>query len=775
MKLFGEWQLQETDHVIQPPSPLLLAALCFWVGCAGAFWQARHGVSVWIAIGLSCGLLASILLRIRVRRIEVYLLAFCVAGAFWGVCGAQETINLQREYLESGETATAKMIAVEDFKVSSLGYSGLARYCGDTGFSGTVKVYSSKDQQLFYGQSFQCRVRKGKISESAYDSFWSKGVVGSATLLGEPLDMGWESPFSLQRATFVQNFLQDFSANSDVALFLALACGYRSILLEDVSYEYFQSAGLAHIVAISGAHLSLVVSLVGAVLSALRVERRVRIVLQCCCALAFLFVSSIPVSAFRAAVMVIVSLLAFFARRRSSSQNGLALCILFFIACDPSTALSISFALSSLSTLGIVVFSGGIADLLGRAPFMKSRFLKESLGMTLGAQSTTMLLGAAIFAQVPLFGLLSNVLMSLMFAPLCVGCVLSGVFSFLGWGPFLGFNQIVLSGCHAVNILAHAIACIPGGCLAVSISVTFALLLTVFFCFALFMVLKGKKVQRYAICFLFCCCIWFGGIQLVSWFAPPELDALDVGQGDSLLIKEKNHFVLIDTGNDVTALRRSLARRGVRSLDAVFISHPDDDHCGCLKDVARICSVKNVYVAADLLECSCGNCVKLRRTAEEANLSLLGVRVGDTMSFAHITITVLSPFAFRDEGGNEDSLCIEVDVASNNTNKDYKALLVGDAEADALEMLITRGYASDVDIFKVGHHGSKASCSEKVLKTYRPEIALISVGENNRYGHPTEEVLNALKERGIAVFRTDQQGIVVCSFKDDGIHVSTLG
>lgn len=106
--------------------------------------------------------------------------------------------------------------------------------------------------------------------------------------------------------------------------------------------------------------------------------------------------------------------------------------------------------------------------------------------------------------------------------------------------------------------------------------------------------------------------------------------------------------------------------------------------------------------------------------------------------------------------------------------EDASVLMVGDAEVEQLKEFARTERLGDVDILKVGHHGSKKALDAETLAELNPQIALLSVGEGNRYGHPAAEIIELLKEQGAAIYRTDLQGDVSCKFTDDSIEVSTL-
>ncbi|MBL6464099.1 MAG: ComEC/Rec2 family competence protein, partial [Senegalimassilia sp.] len=148
--------------------------------------------------------------------------------------------------------------------------------------------------------------------------------------------------------------------HGDMGLAAAIACGWRADLPESV-YRQFQVSGLAHVVAVSGAHLSIVAALMASILGALRVPKPISVAAQIMLFAAYLALTAMPASAIRATLMTLAGMTSWTARRRASSLSALGCCIAVMIALDAQAALSSSFALSVLATLGIVVF-GGLAN-----------------------------------------------------------------------------------------------------------------------------------------------------------------------------------------------------------------------------------------------------------------------------------------------------------------------------------------------------------------------------------------------------------------------------
>lgn len=182
-------------------------------------------------------------------------------------------------------------------------------------------------------------------------------------------------------------------------------------------------------------------------------------------------------------------------------------------------------------------------------------------------------------------------------------------------------------------------------------------------------------------------------------------------------------------------------------------------------------------MADDALSCPCNACARLRKAACDlvGDGGVKGLGVGDHVVVGAFDLSVVWPEEFTDEGGNADSLCLLAEAdADGDGSGDWTALFVGDAERDQLAQLVESGRVGKVDLYKVGHHGSKNALDNRLADALSPSIALVSAGEGNRYGHPAPETVALLEDTGALVMRTDISGDVSCRIEADRIAVETL-
>ena len=240
-------------------------------------------------------------------------------------------------------------------------------------------------------------------------------------------------------------------------------------------------------------------------------------------------------------------------------------------------------------------------------------------------------------------------------------------------------------------------------------------------------------------------------------FAPGDNEIivafLDVGQGDSILIWSRDNAILIDGGNpnrrDTVLSYLRLA--GVSRLDYVIATHPHRDHIGGLVgvlgrvDVGRVL-MPDVVHTTDTFE-------QLIEIIENRQIPAYAPAPGERFAAGIIEFTVLAPLG----GGNLNDASIVLRLEHGETS----FLFTGDAEATSERAMMASGQYLRSDVLKIGHHGSRTSSTEAFLDAVQPTAAVISVGGGNQFGHPHDDVLARLADRGIAVYRTDMMGTVM--------------
>ena len=242
-----------------------------------------------------------------------------------------------------------------------------------------------------------------------------------------------------------------------------------------------------------------------------------------------------------------------------------------------------------------------------------------------------------------------------------------------------------------------------------------------------------------------------------------EVHFLDVGQGDSTLIRQGEHAMLVDAGDNLHGWQVAgyLSYLGIDHLDYAIATHPDMDHIGGLDNVLQNISCDMVLMPE--YERDTYSYLGLMQVLEEKAISPAAPEAGTVYKLGTAEFTILAPLDKYEEVNNNS-------IAFRLIHGENRFLFTGDAERDAEEDMMKSGYTLSADVYKVAHHGSRGTNSELFMLSVRPKYAVISCGEGNEYGHPHGRVLNLLRLLRTKVFRTDEQGTIVAV--SDGEKVS---
>lgn len=225
---------------------------------------------------------------------------------------------------------------------------------------------------------------------------------------------------------------------------------------------------------------------------------------------------------------------------------------------------------------------------------------------------------------------------------------------------------------------------------------------------------------------------------------------LDVGQGDSILITNNNKTMLIDASTNEMGSRvvKYLNDLGIKKIDYLVGTHPHEDHIGGLDNVIKSFDIGTIYMP---------NVVATTKTFEEVidaisakKLKVTSPKTGDKFTVGNAECEVMS---IRNDKDDYNNCSIVIKMDFNNVSY----LFTGDAE----ESVESSRKWPHIDVLKVGHHGSNTSSSKKFLEQIKPEVALISVGHGNTYGHPTQATLKRLSNIGAKIYRTDENGTIL--------------
>ena len=518
----------------------------------------------------------------------------------------------------------------------------------------------------------------------------------------------------------------------------------------------FSRSGISHIVAVSGLHVSILFALIN-VLTGKR--RFLLVIIGIPVLLFFAAMAGFTASVTRAVIMEIMLLLALVLNREYDPPTALGFAVLAMLLECPLTIAGIGFQLSVASVAGIFLFyaklDGWLKNWLpGRGKTFRGRmerFLTSCVAVTLSATAMTVPLAAIYFGLVSLVGVVTNLLVlpvvSIIFygvmAVGALGCIHSGLASALAW--------VVAWPIRYVLGTAHALAGLP---LAAVYTVSPYVVVWLVFVYALLTWLLVTQKKRPGLVFglgvLGLC------ISLMLSFLEPltceyRVTVLDVGQGQCIVLQRQGTTFLVDCGGrrgeeaaDIAAAH--LLSQGIRRIDGLILTHYDRDHAEGVPYLAERIDIERVYLPLTEDTDGCMQAV-LDAVPERTDIdSDLTIAFGD----ARIQLFPAKMIS----SGNDSCASVLFQRGKCDT------LITGDLSADAERQLMEDYDLPDLEVLIVGHHGSKYSTCEELLHTTAPDVAIISVGADNSYGHPTDEVLERLKNAGCAVYRTDLHGSI---------------
>lgn len=748
------------EHVM-PPRPLmpwtiaLCAGLC--VSCVSVLNVAADailgeqtsavGPLVVISVAASlCMVLARSCERLVLWKRWLYaaaigLLAGSIVSAWWAVGALSAT-----KALDGRAASSLEFVVQGDPSINDGMYSYTCETCVDGRRLGEVRL--SCDRELGAGSHVRVIGRVSRFENDAYGrSRVLRGEVRKVKAVRiVSVDEGSPGPLLRLRNGLLASIAP--AIDPARALIAGVVCGRSAELRAQPAGDWFSVTGTAHLIAVSGSHLAIVGFVIESALQKTRLSRGLQRGLLVLALAAYAVFTGASPSAVRACCMVAATLVANGAGRRRHGLSALFVTMAIFVLLRPTVLFEIGFQLSCASVFAILCF----------CPY--ATYALVELGVPSGVAS---ILSVTLCSQlatlpvtIPAFGTFS------LIAPLAnavIGPVISVLLA----------SSVVLAPCSLVPLLSHGalvvpmivarcalffeqlFAAVPGASVSVPPDTVWIYVVPV--ALAVLLVWWPRPRARPMAAGLLCL-VFAAGVPYVYWdrFAPPSVTVLDVGQADAILVRQGSVVALVDCGLDERVVS-ALVRNNVHHIDAVFVTHWDEDHWGGLPDVLDQFSVGTIAVAANALEDA---------PAEVLNrpgVTYRQVARGDAIDIGAFRARVMWPFDTVDGEGNEDSLVLLLSYAQGGQS--LRMLLTGDAELDQERDFVQE--VGDIDVLKLGHHGSKVSVDLDLLCTLKPELSIASAGEGNRYGHPSDACIDAVRDAGGAFACTIEHGDITVS------------
>lgn len=547
----------------------------------------------------------------------------------------------------------------------------------------------------------------------------------------------------------------------------ALIFGDREWMEEDLQLAY-QRLGIVHLLAISGSHIVVLVGIIYYLLIRIGVTREkssfiLMIILPC-----YAILTGLGPSVIRAVLTSMLLLMKVSSPQlaRLPTIDILSIVFILYLLVKPSIIFDIGFLLSFTVSYFLIISSNILRD-------SQDHPLKTYLFTTFISEYSVLPILLTYFYEIPTLSLLANLVYIPFFSVLVLPYVI--VLYFLSYLLLEHVIWIVYPLSYLLTVsdfLVRKISSFPFSVVILGKPTILSLLLYItslpifFYCYET----VGKKKKRWLYSIPIGCMLFH--FVCSNYSSEGEITFIDVGQGDSALVRlpfNKGTY-LIDTGGTLEfekekwQVRRDpyevgrkvlvpfLKSKGISEIDKLILTHGDIDHIGGSVAVLKELKVKEILMPK----------VNKEYTSEEKEIFLIAqkkripiqfVGGGDYWKKENADFTILSPIHEEYESENNGSIVLLAKIAG------LSWLFTGDLEQGG-ELDLVNEYPSleGIDILKVGHHGSKTSTSAEFIDKLKPKMAIISVGVNNLYQHPSEEVLKVLDDNNVKVLRTDQNG-----------------
>ena len=602
----------------------------------------------------------------------------------------------------------------------------------------------------------------------------------------------------------------------DKSLDKEIASLIKGILLGDTSkieeniQENFRTTNISHILAVSGMHISYIIIGIHLIFCSKVGKRKTRFIVIIFL-IFYMLITGFSASIVRAGIMGIISMGAGILYRKNDIWTSISISLAIILIYNPFLITNIGLQFSYLGTIGIIIFHKNIFEILKSIKLKNPKWkyklkrrsiliigkIKEILAITFSAQLSILPITIYHFNLYSTYFFLSNLLVSVIIGPIIIIGALFILFSFV-LSPIAQLISYILDKLIYTLILISKLSELPFSKLYFATPKVWQIIIYYFVIFILNVIYNlyhSKKLnytqirarnlialikykilinkQRYIkysliiiILVLFIICI------------PRNLEIhfIDVGQGDcSFIITPKNQTILIDGGGSTdenfdvgtNTLLPYILDKGFTKIDYIFISHFDQDHIGGLFSILQELKVGKVIIAKQ--EENSENYKKFLDIVKKKRIKVNLVKMGDKVKIENnLYFDILWPSKdyINENVLNNNSIVCK--LCYNN----FSALFTGDieeiAENKILELYKDKENKLCANVLKVAHHGSKTSSKKQILDKIMPQIALIGVGKNNLFNHPSKDTLESLNKCGANVYRTDERGEITVYINKNG-------
>lgn len=561
---------------------------------------------------------------------------------------------------------------------------------------------------------------------------------------------------------YIKSKLREKLKKENSELAISLIVGDRSHISSEVE-DNFKKANLMHMLAISGAHFSYVI-LIATFISNRLQHKRLGQLIQIIAIIFFMNLTGNTASVVRAGIMSILLIGSSICKRQNDSLNNIAISAIIQIINNPYIIFDSGFMLSYSGVLGIILFYKKISE----------HIHFKSIALTISANIFIIPIMIYNFHTISGSFIISNICASWL-----LGIII--ILEFISLCIPIKLLYMIL------DLLIMMLRKIAEICANIPFAQMYVPRYAIFFVIVIYILIFCRKLKcrKYVYSFL---TIGVSILLIVNFTDVYQdrmrINFIDVGQGDSCLIRYKGTNIMIDSGGSLSknkdgksydigenVLNNYLLNRGITRLDYIMASHFDEDHSQGFIFLLKNMKVKNVIISEQYKTSSIYE--QFKQICKKQNIQIIYVKSGDEIRIKDLAFKILHPKSKENQ--------ISENPLNNNAivcmvkYKNRRILFTGDIEKVA-ENEMVKEYTNGLkaDILKVGHHGSKTSTTKEFLDLINPSVALIGVGQNNKFGHPNEDVIKRLEEKNIQIYRTDEMGeISIIIDKNGKIKINT--
>ncbi len=560
-------------------------------------------------------------------------------------------------------------------------------------------------------------------------------------------------------------------------IFKAIVVGDKSEI-EDNTMNLYRKNGIAHILAISGLHISLIGMAIFSLLNK-KLSIYTSAIISTIFMICFCIMSGESVSAIRATIMFVMRMVSLIFGKPFDMLSSLSFSAIIILSTNPLYLFNSSFLLSFGAILAIAILGVSLQK------YLQINREKEKIAIAIISSAAIFILTLPIVANSYFEISMFSILLNLIVIPLMSFILSSALFSAL-----LGIISIAISrfaiGMGVFLLDAINILCVITDKFPYSVIVTgnlswikiiiFYSVIILFLLFTNFVIKRGNNKTKRKKKIIICIAVYIALI-LVVFIKPIDrklnISFLDVDQGDGILITTpKKTTILIDGGSTSVSdvkeyrLESALKYKKISKIDYAIVTHPDTDHISGLIELINDTSAGHIKILSVYVPNikDNENYKILKDACDAQNISFSNIFTSVSLKEENLKISCLHPDKTYKSSESINAYSTVLDLEYGK----FSALFVGDLEDDGEKILINKGALHEFELLKVSHHGSRNSSSLEFLKEVSPKIAVISAGVNNMYGHPHKETLERLKKVGAKIYCTADFGQINLSVDKQG-------